>query len=937
MIKAAIMQEEFTEESIPSAILSQLQAIYERDAAADSIAIVWPEDVPKIVTKTDVCGKKVRIVSCISELDMRETLVEHQEQVLSNDESLVMLSKYDAVSLAKDVLARLWKNEPQRISPWKSLQQLIKVREVDPRLTRKNGRWLAEALLACFDCYQSEINFGEVLDQEKAWQALAKGYLSYNEPALDLHSLFSWSLSNDVAALVDSLPGDVSDNLTDWLDLGVPDYSELIESLLKKGHGGDLLPIGLACSVLFHPNLEASGLVDIANIHGVRAVFKDRYLSGCSVDKTLLRSFGLAADEAAKAFLSSQGVKSIDSALGKSEQFLASIDGLPAAGLSEILPVSYQNRLSAYAASLSKVIIGSEDIEKAELALQSVQKHILAGMPAQQQQVERGLMALRLTRWVKSEDVVLSNATMSMDEYIQNGSFVDWARSVVWVGDIHDELNTVYHKLIELACAKRERQNKKFSEQLISIARGDKFEDCKLPVENALDDFVSPIAQKSPVLLLVMDGMNESVYRGLTEDLISSSWVEVRSSSNAKENCLIAALPTITKVSRSSLLSGALVEGLAADEKKAFASHAGLKKVTSAKYPPVVFHKSDLQQAGTGSLNGDVRSKIANKDYRVIATVINAIDDQLSSSSQVSVDWSLASIAVLRQILEAARDAGRVVIITSDHGHVLDHDSSFISPSNNSLSNGERYQLGDAEASNSEVSVKGGRVVTPTKSVTLPWSEKVRYTKGKSLGYHGGGSMQEVVIPLGVFISSDDELKGWSEVPKLMPSWWYQEAIHSNFVSTELKNPKVERPKVEKKKTTKAKKNAAISEVVDDMFGRSSAVEPSVAEPKPKDTDVSWVGALFDSAVYKSIKARSGRGIKDEQLHSFLELMDANQGQVMEAMVIRHLSIPKLRIRGFLSGAQKLLNVDGYPILSVERDSQTVKLKINDLKQQFEL
>ncbi len=936
MIKAVVAQQEFTEDSIPNAILSQLQAIYERDVNADSIAIVWPEDIPKVVAKTDVNGKKVRIVSCVSELDIRETLVEHQDQAVNNGESLVMLSKYDAVNLAKDVLARLWRNEPQRISPWKSLQQLIKVREIDPRLTRKNGRWLAEALLGCFDHYQTEVNFGEVLDQEKAWQALAKGYLSYDEPALDLQSLFSWSISNNVAALMDKLPEDVSDNLTDWLDLGVPDYSELIERLLLQGHGNDLLPIGLACSVLFHPNLEASGLVDLASIHGIRAVFKDRYLPGSTVDKALLLRFGEAANEAVMVFFKNKGFKFVDSALAKSEQFLASIGGLPAAGLSDILPRSYQDRLSVYASSVNDVI-GNGKIEKAETALRFLQQHVLAGMPSQQEQVERALMALRLVRWVKRKDTVVNSAAMSMDEYIQNGSFVDWARSVVWAGDVHDELNKVYHQLIELACVKREDQNKQFSEQLVAIARGDKFEDCKVPVEKALDELVLPIAQKSPVLLLVMDGMNEAVYRGLTEDLIDSSWVEVRSSASAKENCLIAALPTITKVSRCSLLSGTLVEGLASDEKKAFASHAGLKKVAFAKYPPVVFHKADLQQAGTGSLNGDVRSKIANKDYKVIATVINAIDDQLSSSSQVSVDWSLASIAVLRQVLEAARDAGRVVIITSDHGHVLDHDSSYINPANTSAGNGERYQLSDAQISACEVSVKGSRVVTPTKSVTLPWSEKVRYTKGKNLGYHGGGSLQEVVIPLGVFINSDDELEGWSEVAKVMPSWWYQESMTKNLASPESVSLKVEQPKVEKKKTAKAKKAEAISEVMEDMFGGPAVDEPSISAPEPKDAHASWIGALFDSAIYQSIKSRSGRGIKDEQLHAFLELMDAHQGQVMEAMVIRKLSIPKLRIRGFLSGAQKLLNVDGYPILSVERDSQTVKLNINDLKQQFEL
>lgn len=68
--------------------------------------------------------------------------------------------------------------------------------------------------------------------------------------------------------------------------------------------------------------------------------------------------------------------------------------------------------------------------------------------------------------------------------------------------------------------------------------------------------------------------------------------------------------------------------------------------------------------------------------------VINAIDDQLSSSSQVKVDWSFETVALLRHVMEAAREAGRVVIITSDHGHVLDHDSVYQQSADE---NGERY------------------------------------------------------------------------------------------------------------------------------------------------------------------------------------------------------------------------------------------------------
>ncbi len=76
-------------------------------------------------------------------------------------------------------------------------------------------------------------------------------------------------------------------------------------------------------------------------------------------------------------------------------------------------------------------------------------------MPSQLEQVERALMALRLVRWLKQGSAEHGNATMAIEEYIQNGSFADLARSIVWVGDVHDELNQVYYQLIELACAKR--------------------------------------------------------------------------------------------------------------------------------------------------------------------------------------------------------------------------------------------------------------------------------------------------------------------------------------------------------------------------------------------------------------------------------------------------------------------------------------------------
>jgi len=922
----------------PLPVITQLQAIYQRDAAANCVALVWPEALPEQQVIADIDNTQTRIIYCHSELAMREALVDFSEA----SERLVLLSKFDEIHLAKDVLARLWKNEPQRISPWKTLQQLIRVREIDPRLPKKNGRWMAEALLSRFDRYRQSISFGQVLDQDNAWRALALGYLDYDEATLDLQSLFSWSLDKEAAHLIEQLPIEVKDNLGDWLSRGLPNSNVLIKALLLNGQGDDLLSIGLACSVMYYPSIETLNRVDTAQLYSSRGVFKERFLAGENIEQRLLQQFGDEAVKAALQLLQLRGYPAINNVLAKAEQILASLDLMPAVELSTLLPGSLQRRLTHYAEALKDALKGAE-LAQAESALEQVKQHVFIGLDAQRESLDRAEMAMRLMRWLKqttTRATTTSGASQTITDYIQQGGFADWARSVVWSGDVHEALNQVYQQLTEQVSAHQEQQNKNFSQHLAGVARGDALGEGVIPVEQALVQLVVPIAEQSPVLLLVLDGMSEAVYRELSEDLTRHHWLELKESGKAAEQCLLAALPSVTQVSRCSLLSGCLAEGGAKDEKKAFSAHAQLKKIASTKFPPTVFHKQDLQQLGSGALNSDVRAKLAGTEYKILAAVINAIDDQLGSSSQVSVAWSLDKVTLLRQVLEAAREAGRVVIITSDHGHVLDHDSFYHAPSSD---NGERYQLSANTLSEYETAVSGARVVTANHSVVLPWAERLRYTKSKNRGYHGGGSLQELVIPLGVFVSARDVdvLAGWEEVPRSLPSWWYAQTVVAETASAYITGAETDTSPARKGK--KAKKAEAAAEVMDDMFA-VPASDKSINPTRPATATATnsqlepWVDALFISPVFLQIKTRAGRTmVKDEQLRSLIELLSQHQGQVMEATMLRYLGLPKIRLRGFLAGAKKLLNVDGYPILSVERDTQTIKLNIADLKNQFEL
>lgn len=897
----------------PKPLLTQIQAALRRDGAADHIALVWPDPLPHNCYHGELEGQQITLKFCVSELAIREALVEHQ-----GDARLILVSRFDVVQLARDVLARLWRNEPQRISPWKTLEQLTAVHSVDPRLPRKYGKWMAEALLSCYDRYAGKIQFGEVMDHDTAWRALALGYLNYSQPTVDLASLFEWSLVKGKLSTTE-IPDEVSAHLADWFQPYLGELAPVLSRLILSDAADDLLAIGLACAVLYNEEAVAAEWVPIAAVYTARGKFSERQLAGANVKNQLLWQLGQDAEQYVVKRLADSGASfaAVKGVLSKAEQLLASIDVLPMVECSNVLPAGFRCRLQQFAQALDKSTTKA-GTSAAYHALNRLRAHALSVMPARQEQIERAQMALRLSQWLVSSlanGSGIASAEQGLVAYLDHSGFVDWARTKIWAGDADEALSQVYQRLVDKVSARREVENHAVAQHLDVIARGDNMNARLVYVEQALELLLAPIAEKNPVLLLVLDGMSQAVFAELVEDLVLHNWVELRPESIPQSRCLVSALPSITKVSRCSLLSGALREGLAPEEKSAFSSHPLLKRIASTKTPPVLFHKQDLPQQASGALSSSVRAVVAAKETKIVAAVINAIDDQLSGSSQMTTNWKLKSIDILSQLLEAAREAGRVVVMTSDHGHVLDHDSFYL----DAQSSGERYHTTLNNVRDQEALVKGARVVTEQRAAVLPWSEKVRYSKTRSMGYHGGASLQELVIPFGVFVSAGEEnvLPGWREVPVYKPQWWMlDEAVVALAPPKEVvvqKPPKVKQQTVAR---------------MDDLFAET----PETAEKKD------WIEKLFNSAVYKDMRVRVGRlPITEEELATLLKLLDRSSGQVMHTVVVRELNKPELRMRGFLSAAQRLLNVDGYPILQLNRESQTITLDIRALKIQFDL
>jgi hypothetical protein len=258
------------------------------------------------------------------------------------------------------------------------------------------------------------------------------------------------------------------------------------------------------------------------------------------------------------------------------------------------------------------------------------------------------------------------------------------------------------------------------------------------------------------------------------------------------------------------------------------------------------------------------------------------------------------------------------VILTSDHGHVLDHDMALVK----THAETERFKPATEPVGVGEVRVLGERVVLPGNQVILPWSERIRYT-AKKMGYHGGGSLQEVLIPFGVYRNAGETgpLDGWQEVARQAPDWWALEPVAEPMATAAV-------DAVPAPAARRSKRDAHTL----DLFAERPMPSPAL------ERGDAWIEALMASPVFAQMKARSGRVMVSEaQLRQLLALLSQAGGQQMAAALAQGLGLPEIRLNGLLAGVQKLLNVDGYPVLAIDRVSKTIRLDLASLKTQFEL
>jgi len=894
--------------SLPQ-IEAQALAVLDRASDANIIAIQaktranWPEAIT-------LSGREFQLRWCESSLMAREAL--SALEVVASEQAqtgLILLTPLAARDLGDDVVARLARAQVFQPDAWGMVQQLFKAREIDARLSR--FRWMAQLLVdrASMGAYPPVPN--GFLDMDTAWRHVLGRCLTLDASRPDAAILLNWSLGADSAGLFADLPDTAKPQIAAWLGDAAGSVGTLIMRCVTAGNTADALPLGLVCGVVLSPLGE--GVHDLA----AAAIRLERYLGD--------RRIGVAdgrmwAGEAAKV------LKALTPTLRRTvneraEALLHELHVDAYAHLSDILAVGLDQRLGLLATALNAFMADPSKVslEIAERVAGSALDHAHAD-PASTRML-RVKMALRLCRWMvaaqpesKGRDSRSAPGFAALaHDYAREGAFVDWARFKLIGGDELPDLSSAFVALRDAAREKAEAFNQTFAQALQVWNREPRAEPACMPVEAILERLVGPLAQQVPVMLLVADGLSYSIFRELCEDLEALGWDEHVIGPPPTLAVGIAALPTITEVSRTSLLSGRLMVGAAPQEKTAFSTHAALVNASRAGAPPVVFHKGDLSDAE--GLSSTVRDAIASMQQQVVAVVYNAVDDQLSGSNQINIRWSIDDLRLLGPLLSEARRARRVVIVTADHGHVIDDGTV-----QRGQGDGDRWRLPSVLPDVSELVFEGGRVRTVSGStVVCTWSERVRHGAKKN-GYHGGVSAQEVVVPLSVFAPRGMSLKGWQPAAALQPDWWAP--LHVAEPAMPDDSPMLSR---------KLPKPKPLAMPQPDLFG---AAAPAAATAPAVD----WIEALQSSPAYVAQKALAARvAPADDDVRSLLDALAARGGKLSKAALAQRLGMPAMRISGFVNAAKRVLNVDQAAVLVLDETGGTVELNRELLSRQFQV
>ncbi|WP_162453105.1 BREX-2 system phosphatase PglZ [Phytoactinopolyspora mesophila] len=891
-------------------------------------------------------GRSIRVLPCRSTLAVWEAL-----RLRDSSDWLVILTPCDQDDLGAGVMAHFVGNRLRTPDPWEAVRHRFTAERLDPRLysSGARSREIAAGLLAVLPHDGWTPAPAGVLTRDHALGSVVHNGLRVVDAGVevDVTAVMAWSARPDATSLLADLRAAAGDALTDevidWLAGRCGLAAGPVRTLLAAGKISEIVPLGVLAGLLSAP--------DVADTRAA-GHFQGAFGLGKLTPEVLDAWHADARWLVTHALTDGYGPELASKVLTGASRHVADLGLDELAQVSDMLPAGLQSRLAELARELSSVLpdaatvatagagidepLVAADLSAAESAFSRIREHVLAEKDASVRAFEA---ALRLVRWLATDATtpVGSDLALALDQHLTTDSWVDAAVNTAAQGSADSGLADVLGTVLRLVRHRRDRHDVAFAAALAASPEPE-----QLTVERVLPDVVVPLAQRRPALLLVLDGMSASVANQLVRDAGQLGWVEHAVPGHERRTAALAVLPTLTEFSRCSLLSGMLCHGRDDAERQGFQAvlkGASLKHDVDGGGAPL-FHKKDLDTSRPGlTLSPAIHTAVADTEgLPLVAAVLNAVDDALHHTDPAGIDWTLDAVRHLKPLLDAARGAGRIVVLTSDHGHVIERRQGTLRQHSSTYGARARPAVESEPAAGDEVMVSGPRVLTTGNSAILAVDERIRYGP-LNAGYHGGGSPAEVVVPVVVLHPGDAPAElGLTSIDGGQPAWWEPTTRPRAHAAGASEPPRGagSGPRGATRAVSRSDDDAAT------LFELPGRLPQTTSTPQPRpdgpgEEAAKVAQSVVSSRTFKQQLAIAGRvPVATERITNLLAvLLDAPDRRVPAHNAAATLSVAAPRLRGALHVLKRVLDVEGYVVIRYEEASGDIVLDESLLREQF--
>ena len=223
----------------------------------------------------------------------------------------------------------------------------------------------------------------------------------------------------------------------------------------------------------------------------------------------------------------------------------------------------------------------------------------------------------------------------------------------------------------------------------------------------------------------------------------------------------LSPLPTLTAVGRRALFAGHIPHNTALASAESEAANASNDRKAWRHNPVVADHDAPLLLKG--DLGDDAAALLAALDgpHPVVAAVFNGVDDALGGKQITALGpWTPADVhPALSEVMRAAARAGRAIVVTADHGH-----TPYVAVSRKVAGRGPGQRIAPAAHPHA---TRFGPCAWRSETLHL-LTHTGAWLGTQRCGFHGGASLEEVVVPVALIGEVDP---GEGRLPEPIAGW----------------------------------------------------------------------------------------------------------------------------------------------------------------------